>query len=360
MRNNDPIIDAELTAGHLTPVCEVTSWLGGRYLGTIPVAQGEVIESATDELLGSLEISVPATSEWIPSGPGHPLAAAGQELIVRRGYRTTTGDVAGMTYLGRYRTWSAAVEDGYVRVHADSPDKRLSLARFVVPTRTSGTLSDQASQIVGNRERLTVLALDRTGTGRTWEIGSSRLDALNELCDAWGTALRIVDGSLTITPTQTSGTPTLTITDGGGGVVVSTKIESTTDGIPNAVVASSAPEGNEVPISGIATIQSGPYRWQGPYGEVPEFFTSPLLTTASQVQSAAETRLKRAQSKRVDLTISMPTDPRITLDDIIAVRTATINIIGQVTRARHALTLGKEPGEIGLRVLSGTIEGVTW
>ena len=349
-----------LAGGVVRPVVEVTSWLAGAGLGAVDVAQGTVTLDVGADVLGQLELSVPATKGWIPSGPRHPLAAFGQQLIVRRGFAAADGVVTEWTGLGAYRVRSAVVEGGWVTVLADSVDVRLNLARWVVSTRTTGSFAGQARQICAGVVPIRVDAKDRASAARTWEQQQPRRESLLELCDAWGTALRMIDGQLVIVAAETGTAPAVTVTRETG--LISVQPSADGDATPNVVVASSAPEDGAVPVSAMVAVESGPRAWTGPYGQVTAFFGSPLLTTRAACQSAAKTRLARLTAKATDVQITALTDPRIRPGMVVraVAPDEDTDVTVRATRVRYALTPGQEPGEIAGILLAGRIKGVQW
>lgn len=355
-------VAAALASGVIMPVAEVTSWIGGEPLGEVPISTGHVTETAGGSRLGRVEISVPALPEWIPSHPRHPLAAFGQELLVRRGFQLRDGGTIGWMILGRFRIWSAALdESGWIRVIADSIDVRLAGARWIVTTRTTGPFVTQARAITSGVVSLRLDGMqDRAAAARTWSQQESRGDSLIELCDAWGGVPRMIGGQLGIVPLSASVTPTMTIHDGPGGTVTGVTPEYSTDRVPNVVVAMSAPEDETAPLQAMATTDSGPRRWDGPYGPEIRFYSSPLLTTSQQCLQAAQTRLRRLQNTQPDVTVQMVTDPRIRLDAVVRVVAEASDFVMRVSEVRHALTPGEEPGQIRGQVLSGELKGGFW
>lgn len=352
-------IDALMSGGVITPAAEVTSWLGGTALGAIPIAQGHVKETVSGSSLGSCEITVPATEEWVPSRPDHPLAAMGQELLVRRGFQSLTGDTVGWEILGRFRIWSAEPDGGWLKVDAEAVDARLTPARWVVTTRTSGSLWAQIRQICQGVVPVRFDVPDRPIAARTWEMLDPRRDSLLEVCDAVGAVPRMIDGQLVIVPAPSSTTPQHTLRSGPGGTLISADPISDSDQTPNVVVASSAPEDSSAPVSAMAAIESGPMRWTGPYGQVVLGYASPLLRTRADCLAAARTRLARVSATRADLAVRMITDPRIRLDSVVRVidDEQGTDAVVRVTEVTHALTAGREPGSLLGQVLSGRVRG---
>ena len=357
-------VDSILGSGIVVQAVEVTATLGGRVLGSVPIAQGQVVESAAGESLARLAITVEATDEWVPSHPAHPLAAFGQELIVRRGFLNAAGERIGWEHLGTFRIMpSSAPSGGWLDVEAESVDVRLRLARWVVPTRTSGTLRSQLEQICFGVVPVVVSTIpDRAIPDRTWEAQDTRRESLIELCDAAGAVPRIIAGRLTILPAPTATAATSTVRSGRGGTLVSADPVTDGDVTPNAVVASSAPENSTAPITRQVSVMLGPRRYAGPYGPVPTFFASPLLTTYAQCTLAARTRLDRLQASSPDLEVRCVTDPRIRLGSVVRVvdEPTDTDAVVRVTQATHALTPGREPGGFRGLVLSGRIGGAKW
>lgn len=351
-----------LAGGVATPVAEVVASLGGEVLGAVPIAQGHVTEYAAGDVLAVAEFTVPAVAPWLPRSPRDPLAAYGQEATIRRGFRLPSGETVGWETLTRARIVSADVSDGWVQVLAQSIDARLTPARWVVNTRTTGNLHEQVRQVCAGVVPVQFACDPISLADRTWEQQQQRRESLLELCDATGTVPRIIDGRLTIVDAPTSTTVTHTITAGAGGTLIEVGQEARSAPVPNVMVASTAPEDNTSPVSAMETVDEGPLSWTGPYGQVVEFFASPLLTTRAQCATAARTRLARLLGSRPDLKVSMVTDPSMRLDAVVRVVRASegTDCVVRVTEVTHALTPGREPGSMGGLVLSGAVRGESW
>lgn len=351
-----------LEGGAATPVAEVVAFLGGEALGVVPIAQGHVTEYAAGDVLAVAEFTVPAVAPWLPRSPRDPLASFGQEVVIRRGFRLASGETVGWETLTRARILSAEPSGGWVEVLAQSIDARLTPARWIVNTRTSGTLHAQIRQICAGVVPVQFAFEDYSLASRTWEQQQPRRESLLEVCDATGTVPRMIDGRLTIVEASTSTEVTHTIRSGVGGTLTQIRPESSSAQVPNVVVASTAPEDNTSPISAMETVDEGPMLWTGPYGQVVEFFTSPLLTTRAQCATAARTRLERLQGARPDLAVSMVTDPSLRLDAVVQVvdDSGGTDCVVRATEVTHALTPGREPGSMSGLVLSGTVRGESW
>lgn len=367
MRDITPAAVMAARSPLVRPVVEVTSWLGSQYLGEVPVMGGVATTDLTI-IGGELELQVPNVPEWVPTAPDHPLGNVGQELLVRKGWRGSDGEVLEWATIGRYLIHRAAPEGDAITVRADGLGQRIEHFRFTDPfTAQSGQFLAQARALMSGTGL--PVALDsslssRASSSRSWERGGSRVEAWDELMTAWG-AVSYIDPdarSLVVrAPWVATGAPVLTVTDGVAGSVVEVAPGGgPEDGTPNAVVASSAPEDGSVPLSAIVTVSRGPRRWGGPYGRRPAFYASPLLTTWASVWSAARTRLASMQATTWDVTIDALSCPAIERGDLIRVvsdRNQT-DVVGQVILARVAATPEDEPGQIAVQALRGVLGGV--
>lgn len=102
---------------------------------------------------------------------------------------------------------------------------------------------------------------------------------------------------------------------------------------PNVVVARGEAQDGTVPVQAVAmdTDPSSPtYAGTGPgtspYGRVTYFYSSPLLLTTAQAQSAANTILGTVVGAGATYALTVPYDPTITAGDVVAVGGATLAV----------------------------------
>jgi hypothetical protein len=107
---------------------------------------------------------------------------------------------------------------------------------------------------------------------------------------------------------------------------------------PNVVVARGEPQDDTPPVQAVAmdTDPSSPtYAGTGPgtspYGRVTYFYSSPLLLTVPQAQSAANTILAENVGAGATYTLTVPYDPTISAGDVISVRTGQILAVDSVS-----------------------------
>src|SRR5690606_29436988 len=114
---------------------------------------------------------------------------------------------------------------------------------------------------------------------------------------------------------------------------------------PNVVVARGEPQDGSTPVQAVA-IDSDPssptYAGTGPgtspYVRVTRFFSSPLIETVSQAQSAAETILAEHVGQGAGYTLLRPYDPTVDAGDVIsvdgralAVDAVTVDLLGDTS-----------------------------
>jgi hypothetical protein len=144
-----------------------------------------------------------------------------------------------------------------------------------------------------------------------------------------------------VKPTEYGTLPVWTFDVGDRGFVTSYTTSMTRDGVVNAVIASGEAASDHAPVVGYAfDLDPGsPSRWAGPFGEVPAFYTSPLLTTAAKAAQAARTRLNTLQRGRErEFTITCPINFLLELDDPVVISLPDITIPGRIVKMSLPLT----------------------
>jgi hypothetical protein len=142
-----------------------------------------------------------------------------------------------------------------------------------------------------------------------------------------------------------------TFTDGDGGTVATAERTSTRDGVYNAVKATGAQSGDTPPVSAVVydTDAASPVNWNGPYGHVPMFYSSPLITTTAEATAAATTRLGNVRRGSTAFKVDALIDPRLQVRDVVRVRTGTIAGVGRI----DSMSIDLAPGASGRMSLTG-------
>jgi len=320
----------------------------------VPVVAGEVTADASAAIAYALTLEAPAS--WLPDNPLHPLERNGQTLVAQRGIILDSGE--GETWdLGTFRVdaWEATVPYGGVAVDALGMAAVLDEARLEVPYSPARGVGfvDVAEALVDNLLPLEVdssLPSRNVPAGLVWD--EDRLGALAELAAAWPARFEVTpEGVATFAPPYGDPhleTPVARYVAGEDSTVVEYRPAGTREGFYNAVIA----RGEGDAVDGRGAVQAAAYldSYSGPYGRVPLFYSSPLLTTQAQALAAARTRLAAVSTVTDRLEVSAIPDPRRRLGDVVEVDLGARAWVGRVVAYTMPLGLG-DP-------MTLTVEGV--
>ena len=176
--------------------------------------------------------------------------------------------------------------------------------------------------------------------GISWRLGSSLTPQLVEERDRWG----LIDGrsqdpsiakslggrvfcdsrgSFVAAPVPTlEDEPVWSLTAGDAGTLVEPQQTLSRDKVYNQVVASGASESGQPPVGPAVASDDDPVSptyYKGPFGAVPLFYTSKLLTTYPQCQMAALSLLAPRLGLKQTVSVSSIVNYAIEPDDVISV-----------------------------------------
>ena len=186
-----------------------------------------------------------------------------------------------------------------------------------------------------------------------------RMAALTKTLEAWPAVAEPRPGYLLVRPPYGADgdVPEAEYFDGPGGTLVSVSPTWPAELAPNGCFVASAPQSGFA-VSGRAAMDVGPFRWGGPYGFVPDFFASPVLTTDAQCRDVAVARLARAQRRAYRVKGTLVPDHRLQVGSIVRLVTADTDVVARVAAVTHPLTVADGLTEIEAAVISGTLFGV--
>lgn len=286
----------------------------------------------------------------IPRRPGDLLTPFGTRVTATLGIELLDGTVSTVPY-GTYEIASSRVktkaDERIVQVALIDISDRTERYRFENPlTIASGTdLATMINNVVTNR---TGQNPNVSATGVV--LGAARIFGLDPSSAPWSEVLDVLSGfsrsawydrvgdiqigSLVPDPATTYPLDSLTSFSGD----YDTRP-------PNVIVARGEDQEGTSPVQAVA-IDSDPssptYAGTGPgtspYGRVTEFYSSPLLKTVSQAQSAANTILARHVGAGATYELTRPYDPTISAGDVVsqggssfAVDAVTVNLTGETS-----------------------------
>jgi hypothetical protein len=361
---------ADALAQSHTALATADAWLSGVLTRPdLPVVTGDVTLTADSLVRGSLTLSVAGDDLALaPLDASSPLSTYGQEVNVRRGVALTSG-VNELVSLGWYRINTAetmirwqqranGLSVSGVQVSLDGEDRMASARdyRFTSPYQPSGTVHSAVRYLVQACGLPTAswTAANPNVTGSA-VYEEDRLDALAALASS-ANAQVFVDGNgvVQLTPLPSLDNPQFTYRLGDVSQVLDLRLRTTREGVSNAVVAKSESTADgHPPLLSISQEVSGPSRWGGPFGYVPAFYSSPLLTNQAMVDSAAATRLANLISGRdLEVTISVMPDPRMEPNDVVLLDLPVAQYTGRVREVKIPIGPGGGPQSVRLRLMS--------
>lgn len=168
---------------------------------------------------------------------------------------------------------------------------------------------------------------------KVWEAKQGgRLDAVLELGRVLGgSAVVNSRGAWVIIP-DVVGEPVATLRLGASGTVLDVADEINTDTVYNEVVGSFEDAAGN-PIYSVARVSTGPLRVDGPYGTNTRYYSSDLVKTKAQGDSAVQAVLDQSiGSQQYDVQIQCHINPLVEVGDVVALEGWKRPLVGQLRK----------------------------
>ncbi|MFJ9433693.1 hypothetical protein ACIRQY_29125 [Streptomyces sp. NPDC101490] len=348
MRPVSPRWGATLARSH-GYVSAVTSWLGGKSLGAVPITAGQLTYDVTARGRRRCQLTVPLRADgrtWDPgTDPAHPLASFGQRLQIAAGIVHPGGDRE-MIPQGWYLITDTATDEsaGTVTVTGSDLYQLMDESRVVGnpyggfgPESSYADVVDHLTYVCLKNWWITdpqILPYRITGGLTDRQLAAyleipeqaDRSDPLAVLCDSWPAQAAVNDaGELEISPPVTAPAATAVAVIAGDtrtGTLVSRGRQQARQRVYNATyTVGTDPGTGAVRATGRAERTTGPLSITGPYGWVSRWYSSPLLATNGQAQRTAETLLARGTLYARTESVTAVPDPSLELQDTVDVIT---------------------------------------
>lgn len=335
-----------LTSSHRISV-RATAYTSAFGAVTLPVASGSITADATSQVRRTGTVGIADPLYW-PADPISILSPLGSELFVEYGVhipRQGTEWVplfrGPITEVRRQRPYTSG--DASLSVTVADRSSKVAEARFeqATQTRSGATNVAEIARLITD-VLPTANVIDQTGSTQVaaqLDIDRERwADGIEKLADAIG-AECFADalGNFVIRPTPTLSNPIAwVISSGRGGVLVSKADQQTRSLTYNEAVASGQRTDGTPPVYAIVqdTDPTSPTYIGGAFGRKPRFYSSPLLTTVAQCQTAAAGLLARTTGMQATVTLTAITNPALDAGDVIQVvqgSRQSLHIIDSVT-----------------------------
>ena len=328
-----------LMISHSHPIVTVIeAWYNGaQTLASVPITNGKIEYDDTAVEKRRLKLTVPAAVPGLrldPAGrPTSPLANYGQRLHVRTGIEHPNRARELMDHGWFLITdWRHNEEDRTIGVDATDLARLIVDDRLTAPSTppAGATFVSEFTRLVGGILPVVIPPgfPDRLLPATTvWD--RERDTALADLCRSWPARWYVGDdGAAHVAapygPVTAATPPALVLTDGVDGTVVGRGREGQRGAMYNMVVVDGkAPDGGGPPPHAVAEITdpASPIRVAGPYGRLPRFHSSDLITTQAQADEAAAAQLVGYASVGRSERVEAVPDPAVELGDVARVYT---------------------------------------
>jgi hypothetical protein len=328
----------------------VTSW----QTGTAPtgalldVLGGSVTYSATNDVYSTLDLTVSA--DWPRSG-AQDLTPYGAHIYVERGIEYAVGQRE-FVGLGYFRIDTMEQDDspaGSIRMVLPDRSQGLIDARFVTPQQFPSSWARRElveALIWGVYYHPSIIEWDdavlRDGpVGRSVIAEEDRFGTLKEFLTSLGKVGYWDHRGIFVikTPPSVLGTPAWSIDAGQDGVLVTMGRTLTREGVYNAVVATGEAADTTPPVTAVAynLDPASPTYYNGPFGPVPRFYSSPFITTQDQAASAAAAILRQQLGTPYQAEVTSIVNPALEAWDVIDVKNAQTARTADYRTERHVI-----------------------
>lgn len=296
---------------------------------TIPILGGDVQLDAAADIRSTIDLTT-SGDRWPGSAEGL-LTPYGNELHVRRGIQLDGGTIEWVS-LGYHRIDTVEQSNapkGSVRITGSDRMAGIIDARLTSPVQYAAT--DLVGSVVGALvdevyPDATIEWDDATDTealGRSLVIEEDRHAGLADLVTSYG-KIWYWDhrGHLVIKSPPDPAEPVYVVNSGARGVLVRLSRQITRKGVYNAVVASGEGADTTTPVRAVVVddAETSPTRWDGPFGRVPRFYSSPIITSLDQAEAAARSLLLKESGLPYSVELGTVANPALEPYDPLRVR----------------------------------------
>jgi hypothetical protein len=297
----------------------------------LAIVDGDVQLDPSAEIRATLDLRTAAS--W-PTGSDGLLTPYGNaEVFVERGIARGDGSREWVG-LGYYRIDGMEQSDapaGVVDLRGSDRmaaiiDARLAAPRPYDASQTKRFIIEELVHDVYPDATVTISGFDPdVAIGSNQIVDRERYDFLNEIAKAHACTMFFdYDGSFVMQPVPdpTTAKPVWTISHGKHGVLIRLSRTLSRESVFNAVVANGEQVSDTEPVHGAAydLAANSPTRWDGPFGQVPRFFSSSFLLTPEQCVEAATAMLARTLGLPYTISFEQVPNPALEPLDVVDVR----------------------------------------
>jgi len=319
----------------------------------IPILAGDVVLDGTADIRSTLDLTTDGNRMW-PKRADSTLAPYGNEIWVFRGVQYSDELIEWVSF-GPHRIQAPEQEqapDGPIRLSGKDRMAGIIDARLVEPVQflAGASLGFIMETLVTQVYPAAVIewddATDTAVITRSMICEQDRFAFLDDLVRSRGKIWHWDHrGILVIRSAPDPAHPVFEVHSSTGGVLLRLSRSLSREGVYNAVVASGTGTDTAVPPFAVAVDNNptSPTFYQGRFGPVPRFYTSPFLATDAQAAIAAETMLRRTIGLPYSLDLTAVPNPALEPYDPVSVRPGAGQ--GRETHVLDKVTIPLTPAE---------------
>lgn len=288
----------------------------------IPILAGDVQLDANADIRATLDLTTDGNNAW-PIDTAGLFTPYGNELFIERGIVLGDGT----------REW---VSQGYFRINTVEQDdvpngpiritgqdrmagirdgRLLSQVQFGAGTSVADIFDFLVTEIYPAATMVFDFDADNTTLASSHIADEDRYGFLLDLARSLGKVMYWDHtGQLRVQSAPSPTAPVFDVNHGKSGVLVRMSRALDREGVYNAVVASGEhPEASLAPARAVARDMNpeSPTFWNGAFGKVPRFFTSPFITTFEQAGDAGEAMLRKSIGLPYNATFQAVVNPAL-------------------------------------------------
>jgi hypothetical protein len=293
----------------------------------LPMLDGSIEFDATADIRASG--SVELIGNW-PTSQNLSLAPYGAEVFLSRGIDRGANGIL-WAPLGYFRISEVSQNDaakGPLKLTLDDRMATIIDSRFLQPRQwiTGTTVGEIVSDTIHTVYDDAVIVFDDDSDlstiGRSLIVEESRYELLLTLAEGLGKVVYWDElGQLVFRTIPDEDDVTWAVKAGPGGAMVQADRSLSREGVYNAVVVTGEGADEITPVRAVAfdAQQSSPTFFDGPFGRVPRFYSSPFITTQTQAANAARNLLRQSLGAPYDVGLSAVPNPAVRPYDVLRV-----------------------------------------
>lgn len=348
------VVEPDGTETHLTPSEGLIDGLG--------LIDGSVTLDANASVRGRCSLTV-VNQTLIPQQAEDLLAPYGNEVRIERGFTTPDGYTERVS-LGYFRIEDSDVSGGpgdlTISLALLNRSQRMIDAKF----ETAGSIAAGTAFEAVVEQLLTEawpdVPLNLTATGKTcpllvWSEADDRWEACQAVAQSLGMVLYFDGDGICVMEPYAPGSAVAELVEGDGGLLLEAGRSWTRQGAFNKVIATGEnPDNDEVYRAEAQDDEAlSPTNYDGPFGRVPRFYSSPYIVSNDQATDAANTILAKELGTTQQINFGSIVNAALEPYDVVRIKRTDLGVDQSLILENLSIPLSADG------VMTGTCKAVT-